>query len=151
MNSLQKIVDSPVGHLKLMAQGNYLLACTWTDEPVTVDNKECELLIKASQQLTEYFNKKRKVFDLPFAPQGTAFQQKVWQALLTIPYGKTCSYQALAQKAQSPLACRAVGSANAKNPLAIMIPCHRVIRASGELGGYAGGAHHKAILLALEA
>ena len=71
--------------------------------------------------------------------------------MLTIPYGQTCSYQALAQKVQSPLACRAVGSANAKNPLAIMIPCHRVIRASGELGGYAGGAHYKASLLALEA
>ncbi|MDR3218868.1 MAG: methylated-DNA--[protein]-cysteine S-methyltransferase [Dysgonamonadaceae bacterium] len=102
------------------------------------------------KQLDEYFAGKRRVFDLPLALSGTDFQQKVWQQLQQIPYGKTISYAQLADATGNPKACRAVGSANGKNPVAIVIPCHRVIASGGGLGGYAYGLAIKQELLALE-
>ena len=108
------------------------------------------LLQEAKRQLDEYFAGKRKTFDLPLAPSGTPFQRSVWNALRNIPYGQTRSYQDLAQAVGRPNACRAVGSANAKNPLPILIPCHRVVRSDGSTGGYAGGTKLKQILLELE-
>jgi methylated-DNA-[protein]-cysteine S-methyltransferase len=111
---------------------------------------ETELLLKAAAELKEYFAGKRKSFDLPLSPQGTAFQQKVWNALILIPYGETRSYKQIAGSIGSPAACRAVGMANNKNPIAIIIPCHRVIGADGSMVGYGGGLELKKYLLALE-
>jgi methylated-DNA-[protein]-cysteine S-methyltransferase len=111
---------------------------------------ETPLIKKTVQQLNEYFNKKRKIFDLPLSPNGTEFQQKVWNCLQKIPYGETCSYGELAKMIGNPKASRAVGMANNKNPIVIIIPCHRVIGADGSLTGYAGGLDIKKILLGLE-
>lgn len=109
------------------------------------------LLQTAAQQLDAYFSGALKEFDLPLdRSQGTAFQQEVWQALCTIPYGAVCSYAALAQKIGRPKAIRAVGAANGRNPLSIIIPCHRVIAANGNLQGYAGGLANKQRLLNFE-
>ena len=111
---------------------------------------ETQLIKKAAAQLGEYFDGKRKTFNLPLAPRGTEFQMTVWKALQTIPYGKTCSYGQLAAMIGNPKACRAVGMANNRNPLAVIIPCHRVIGSDGSLTGYAGGLELKEKLIRLE-
>ena len=108
------------------------------------------VLQEAARQLGEYFDGTRKVFDLPLQPRGTAFQQSVWRALCDIPYGQTRSYARLAEQIGRPKACRAVGMANHKNPIPILIPCHRVVGADGSLTGYAGGLAMKKALLDLE-
>lgn len=109
------------------------------------------LLIKqACSQLKEYLAGQRKHFDLPLGPQGTDFQKRVWEALRQIPYGQTRSYKEIAIMAQSPKGCRAVGMANNKNPIAIVVPCHRVIGSNGKMVGYAGGLDIKERLLELE-
>ena len=105
---------------------------------------------EALRQLREYFAGHRKQFDLPLAPQGTAFQKSVWRQLQQIPYGITISYGELAKRVGNPNASRAVGSANGKNPLPIVIPCHRVIAGGGKLGGFSGGLDVKQILLRIE-
>lgn len=102
------------------------------------------------KQLDEYFNKKRKIFDLPFDLSGTEFQLKVWNELLKIPYGAVCSYIDIAKRIGNKPAVRAVGSANGKNPISIIIPCHRVIGNDGSLVGYGGGIWRKKYLLELE-
>ncbi|MEA4815920.1 MAG: methylated-DNA--[protein]-cysteine S-methyltransferase [Lachnospiraceae bacterium] len=112
--------------------------------------KETEIIKKTSAQLNEYFEGKRKSFDLPLSPNGTPFEKKVWNALLEIPYGKTKSYKEIAQKIGNPKACRAVGNANGKNHIAIIIPCHRVIASNGGLGGYSSGLEYKKALLEIE-
>jgi len=110
------------------------------------------LLVQARQQLDEYFHAGRQSFDLPLdLSAGTPFQQAVWRALQAIPYGQTCSYRDLAVKLENPAAVRAVGAANGKNPLSIILPCHRVIAVSGALTGYAGGLKNKQNLLKFEA
>lgn len=103
------------------------------------------------QQLAEYFDGKRKQFDLVLAPAGTAFQLSVWHALQNIPYGDTCAYSDVAQAINKPAAVRAVGAANGSNPLPIVIPCHRVIGKNGSLTGFGGGLESKRLLLELEA
>ncbi|MEN9868730.1 MAG: hypothetical protein RL748_4320 [Pseudomonadota bacterium] len=108
------------------------------------------LLDLAARQLDEYFAGQRKRFDLPLAPVGTPFQQAVWQGLRQIPWGETCHYGDLAVAIERPRAVRAVGAANGRNPLSIIVPCHRVIGRSGDLVGYAGGLQRKQFLLALE-
>lgn len=117
-----------------------------------VDAKEEKSLIlsKAATELEEYFTGKRQIFDIPLEPVGTDFQKKVWQALLEIPYGETKSYKEIAIAAGSPKGCRAAGMANNRNPIAIIVPCHRVIGADGKLVGYAGGLDLKLELLNLE-
>jgi len=105
---------------------------------------------EAARQLREYFAGKRAEFDLPLAPEGTAFQRTVWRQLQQIPYGETISYGELARRVGNPKASRAVGSANGANPLPIVIPCHRVIAGDGTLGGFGGGLPTKQMLLALE-
>ena len=107
-------------------------------------------LREAKRQLGEYFAGDRREFDLPLAPDGTAFQHRVWDALRRIPYAETRSYGDLAKRIGNPTASRAVGAANGRNPLAIVVPCHRVIGADGSLTGYGGGLPVKAALLALE-
>lgn len=120
----------------------------WPNDAV---EKETPILKEAAKQLNEYFAGTRKVFTLPLAPKGTPFQLKVWAALQTIPYGETATYKEIAIKAGSPFGCRAVGMANNKNPIGIVVPCHRVIGTNGKLVGYAGGLEVKAKLLNLEA
>jgi len=105
---------------------------------------------EAACQLTEYFARQRTTFDLPLAPVGTAFQKRVWEALCRIPYGRTVSYGTLARQIGQPTASRAVGMANGRNPLSIIVPCHRVVGANGRLVGYGGGVSRKEALLALE-
>ena len=111
---------------------------------------ETPLIKKAGAQLAEYFAGKRKYFDLPLSPRGTAFQLSVWKVLQKIPYGETRSYRDIARLTGNPKACRAVGGANNRNPIGIIIPCHRVIGADGSLVGYASGLAHKRYLLDLE-
>ncbi|MDR1526163.1 MAG: methylated-DNA--[protein]-cysteine S-methyltransferase [Dysgonamonadaceae bacterium] len=145
--------QSPVGRLQLTANNDALTTlrivndCHCGLEPQSPAHT---IIARTCKQLDEYFSGERKTFDLPLAPVGTAFQQKVWALLLQIPYGKTISYAQLAQSAGNPKACRAVGSANGKNPVAIIIPCHRVINTGGKWGGYAYGLDVKKQLLELE-
>lgn len=122
-----------------------------TDAPAGAPDVPTLLLRRAARQLEEYFAGKRTIFDLPLAPQGTPFQQDVWHALCTVPYGKTASYGQIAARIGRPKACRAVGMANHTNPIPIFIPCHRIIGANGNLTGYGGGLDIKRALLALEA
>ena len=105
------------------------------------------MLVAAARQLAEYFAGRRRAFDLPLAPAGTPFQQQVWRQLLQIPFGSTCSYGALARAVGRPSASRAVGAANGRNPISIIIPCHRVIGSDGSLTGYGGGEPAKRWLL----
>lgn len=114
------------------------------------EQKETPLLKEASKQLNEYLDGKRKWFDLPYDATGTPFQHSVWDALKNIPYGETRSYLQIAVQIGKPKACRAVGMANNKNPLPILIPCHRVIGSNGNLVGYGGGMEIKKMLLMLE-
>ena len=158
MTLFYKEIKSPVGQLKLVANSNALVAVLWEKErPNRVKLDEMSLdpqhtiLIEAERQLSEYFAGKRTQFDLPLQPDGTEFQKKVWRALREIPFGENKSYQDLARAVGSPKASRAVGAANGKNPLSIVVPCHRVIGANGALTGFAGGLETKATLLALEA
>jgi len=115
------------------------------------EKKESALIKKTAKQLDEYFSGKRKEFDLPLRFEGTDFQKKVWNALLTIPYGETRSYGQIAAQIGNPKASRAVGMANNRNPVSIICPCHRVIGADGSLTGYGGGLKTKKYLLKLEA
>lgn len=114
------------------------------------EKKETPLLAEADRQLREYFEGKRREFDLPLAPAGTAFMLRVWKALQEIPYGQTRTYGEIAAAVGNGKACRAVGLANNRNPISIVIPCHRVIGADGKLVGYGGGLDKKAFLLDLE-
>ena len=114
------------------------------------EKKETPVLAEAGKQLKEYFEGKRREFDLPLAPVGTEFMLRVWKALQEIPYGETRSYKDIAALAGNSKACRAVGMANNRNPISIVIPCHRVIGANGALVGYGGGLDKKIFLLALE-
>ena len=151
-------VESPVGKLKLVASSTALVAVLWEQERpnrVKLDEMKFDprhpVLIEAARQLAEYFSGARTEFALPLEPRGSEFQKKVWQALREIPFGKTRSYLDLAKAIGSAKAVRAVGAANGKNPLSIVVPCHRVIGANGALTGFAGGLEAKAKLLALEA
>ena len=111
---------------------------------------ETPLIKKAASQIEEYLNGKRRLFSLPLAPRGTEFQMAVWQALLTVPYGETRSYKEIAVLIGRPKAVRAVGMANHRNPISIIVPCHRVIGSNGDLTGYGGGLPLKRYLLELE-
>lgn len=115
--------------------------------PITWDPEPCA---EAAAQLTAYFRGERREFDLPLAPLGTPFQQRVWAELRRIPYGETVTYREMAARVGSPSAPRAAGRANATNPFPVVVPCHRVLGANGSLTGYAGGLHFKRALLALE-
>jgi len=153
-----KSIDSPVGELKLIASDRGLLAILWqNDSPRRVrlaaqtEDANHPILLKTESQLAEYFTGKRQHFDLPLDPQGTPFQLAVWDALLAIPYGETRSYGQLARQLGNPNATRAVGAANGRNPISIIVPCHRVVGSTGKLTGFAGGLNTKSFLLELEA
>ena len=157
MSLAYKIMNSPVGKLKLVASEKGLVAILWeNDKPRRVpltdlveDNKQ-KVLVETERQLGEYFAVKRQAFSLPLDIRGTRFQKDVWEALLAIPFGETRSYGELAKKLGAPTASRAVGAANGRNPISIVVPCHRVIGASGRLTGFAGGLETKARLLEIE-
>ena len=143
--------ESPFGVLTIVSDGSAITAL-WLRETTVADAKKeaSEITDLAARQLDEYFAGKRRQFDIPVCPHGTDFQKAVWKELLAIPYGETRSYKQIAQKIGNPEACRAVGMANNRNPISIIIPCHRVIGAKGALIGYGGGLEMKQKLLDLE-
>jgi methylated-DNA-[protein]-cysteine S-methyltransferase len=147
-------MDSPVGRLRLVADEAGLRRLEFQKDGFAEApegwREDARTLREASSQLSAYFAGKLTVFDLPLAPEGTPFQLQVWERLLEIPYGETVSYGTLAQRVGNPAASRAVGLANGRNPIAIVIPCHRVIGSNGTLTGYGGGLPNKQKLLALE-
>ena len=150
-------MHSPVGLLTLIASDRGLAAVLWQNDPparvrVRAEREDAShpVLVEAMRQLDEYFAGHRTRFDLPLDPVGTPFQQRVWKALNTIPFGETRSYSDIARQIGHPTAVRAVGAANGRNPVSIVTPCHRVIGSSGKLTGFAGGLDTKAFLLTLE-
>lgn len=157
MTLRKRRIRTPTGDMTLVADDRALVGLFWDEEgggadagldaAVTGTNAALDA---GARQLEEYFAGKRARFDLPLDPAGSAFQRSVWARLQTIPYGETWSYRELALQVGNPGAARAVGAANGRNPLCILIPCHRVVRASGDLGGYSGGTRRKAFLLDLE-
>ena len=153
-----KEMKSPIGKLKLVANANALVAILSERErpnrlrlDVPNVDQQHPILVEAERQLSDYFAGKRTQFELPLEPRGTEFQKKVWRHLRRIPFGKTRSYGDIARTVGSPRASRAVGAACGKNPLSIVVPCHRVVGANGALTGFGGGLETKAELLALEA
>ncbi|MDV7137497.1 methylated-DNA--[protein]-cysteine S-methyltransferase [Maribacter sp. TH_r10] len=143
-------IHTPLGIAKLEGDENGVSSITVIDGDIPPSDVIPEVLDDAVYQLQEYFERKRQAFSLTLNPEGTDFQKKVWDALLQIPFGKTISYLQLSKTLGDPKAIRAVASANGKNPLWIVIPCHRVIGSDGSLTGYAGGIHRKKWLLAHE-
>jgi len=143
------IISTAFGNIKITAEKESITHCQWTREKVS-QSPVAGILSEAEKQLRFYFDKKLKKFDLLLNPEGTAFQKSVWQALINIPYGKTCSYRDIAKNIGFPKAARAVGNANGKNPICIFIPCHRVILSSGGIGGYSAGLPFKEKLLKME-
>ena len=151
-------IDSPLGPLRLVEQDGALVAIDFAPFAQDMDADAHDpapargsVLRRASDQLAAYFAGELRDFDLPLAPSGTPFQRMVWQSLRSIPYGRTTTYGAIAERIGTPNAARAVGLANSRNPLPIVIACHRVIGKDGKLTGYAGGLDRKAWLLQLEA
>lgn len=144
--------ETDIGVIGIAEKDGSITDIFFGKEPPTGAYKQQEtaLIAKAAGQMDEYLNGKRKDFELPLAPEGTPFQQAVWAALLTVPYGQTASYGDIAQKIGNPKAVRAVGGANNKNPIVVVIPCHRIIGAGGALTGYGGGLAMKEHLLKLE-
>ncbi|HEY0123118.1 MAG TPA: methylated-DNA--[protein]-cysteine S-methyltransferase [Rhizobium sp.] len=150
-------MTSPVGQLKLVASHEGLAAILWDNDrpnrvPLTIvaEDERHPVLLEAERQLRQYFAGERRVFDLPLDFSGTEFQKKVWQALLTIPFGETRTYTQIAEQIGAPRAIRAVGAANGRNPISIIAPCHRVLGAAGDLRGFAGGLERKTYLLGFE-
>lgn len=153
-----KAIQTPAGRLVLVCSDSAVSAVLWENEsrelklpPQVHQAASHPLLDRVESQLREYFSGTRQTFDLPLAPEGTSFQQEAWRALLRIPYGCTISYQEQASQMGDTRKTRAVGAANGKNPISIIIPCHRVIGKNGSLTGFAGGLDLKRYLLQLEA
>lgn len=145
---------SPLGLVRVTASDSGIQTVFFIDEEKNLKDdisvSENHITKETVRQLDEYFNNKRQIFDLPLSPIGSPFQQSVWKELVKIPFGQTDTYGAIAHKLNNPLSVRAVGAANGKNPIAIIVPCHRVIGANGTLTGYAGGLWRKDYLLKLE-
>lgn len=157
MGYFYKTMKSPVGELKLVASDKGLVAVLWENDkpnrvplPVLSEDKTHAVLCEAERQLSDYFSGNLSRFSVALDFNGTEFQKKIWQALLTIPFGETRSYSQIANQIGNPKAVRAVGAANGKNPISIIAPCHRVIGANGTLTGFAGGLKTKEYLLTLE-
>lgn len=143
------IIPSPLGNILIHTREEMISELRFTKEPIDTDTLE-GVVIKAKEQLDQYFSGKRKIFDLPLAMTGTTFQQKVWTAVNTIPFGQTTSYMKLSIAIGNPAAIRAVAAAIGANPVLVLIPCHRIIGTNGQLTGYAGGLDRKEKLLMLE-
>ena len=138
--------ETPIGPLYLASDGNSIQQLQFAEQSLPAP-RWCPLLHQAVAQLQDYFQGRRTTFDLPLHPQGTAFQQSVWRALTEVPFGSLASYADIARAIENPKGVRAVGMANRRNPIAILIPCHRIIGSDGSLTGYAGGLEKKAWLL----
>lgn len=145
MSCYQQGFVSPLGPLTVISNGAAITAIEFAD--LAMDERPCALTAAAVAQLQQYFAGQRQQFELPLAAQGTAFQQRVWLALQDIPYGQAASYKTIAQAIGQPQGMRAVGLANARNPLPIVVPCHRIIGSNQRLVGYAGGLDKKQWLL----
>ena len=144
-------ISSPIGDLQLYSDGENIVKIGFPDEETKqAPEGNDPVLQSCARQLEEYFHGTRRRFKLPLAPEGTEFQQKVWQALADIPFGQTRSYGDVARAIGKPRSVRAVGAANGRNPLPIVVPCHRVIGSDGSLTGFAGGLAAKTRLLELE-
>lgn len=157
MSMSYRFMNSPVGVLKLVASEKGLVAVLWeNDNPRRVrlgdmvEEPLHPLLNRTESELNEYFAGRRNAFSIPLDMRGTYFQKQVWETLLGIPFGETRTYGDIAERLGNPPATRAVGAANGRNPISIIVPCHRVIGASGGLTGFAGGLKAKAHLLNLE-
>lgn len=144
------VYKTPAGPVTIASNGSALIGLLIGEHQLNGENKPNEVTNRAANQLQEYFAGKRTTFDVPLALQGTEFQKQVWEALRDIPYGETRSYRDIAEVIGSPKAYRAVGSANNRNPIHIIVPCHRVIGANGNPVGYAAGVQVKEYLLDLE-
>lgn len=151
------LTDSPLGALRIASNGHAITAISFPGQERDIEARpdwqrddEAPELAAARAQLAEYFSGRRQHFDLLIAPEGSAFQQDVWRAVLAVGYGQTSTYGALARALRRPDAARAVGAAVGRNPIAIVVPCHRIVGSSGALTGYAGGLERKTHLLALE-
>jgi methylated-DNA-[protein]-cysteine S-methyltransferase len=140
-------IDSPIGIVEINSTNEEIISIKFKDSVEKSSLNPPEVLKRCIEQLEEYFLGKRKNFNIPILFDGTAFQKQVWQKLLEIPYGKTVSYQFIAESVGDRNATRAVGNANGQNPISIIIPCHRVIGRNGKLTGYGGGLHRKKWLL----
>jgi methylated-DNA-[protein]-cysteine S-methyltransferase len=158
MTTFFTVFENPLGPLLLMSDGTSLTGLHTDNDkhrpairPDWVREDDVPPFAQAIAQLRAYFDGKLTEFDLPLAPQGTEFQMRVWRELCNIPFGETISYAELARRIGRPTASRAVGHSNARNPISIIVPCHRVIGADNSLTGYAGGLERKRMLLALEA
>lgn len=154
MKNIQYL-ESPIGRLGLIGDENYLVEILFEEELNTRNlelykEENQHILQKAKEQLTEYFAGDRTRFTVPLQQEGTAFQQRVWNALIKVKYGTSATYKDIAEEVGSPKGARAVGMANNKNKIPIIIPCHRIVGSSGKMIGYAGGLEKKEILLALE-
>ena len=156
MSEIQYMMRSKIGTIYLVASDLGLRSLSFKEQPIPTlqsfnDSSMKERIISSAlQELEEYFLGKRRVFNLSIDIKGTDFQKNVWKELQKIPYGKTVSYEDVAINIQNQKATRAVGTANAKNPLCIIIPCHRVISKNGSIGGYSGGLEMKSKLLKIE-
>lgn len=150
MKTYQAYYKSPLGFIKIIGTQDSILALDFVEE-MQPDDEDLPFCVKeCAKQIAEYFEGQRKEFFLNLAPRGTAFQRLVWRQLEKIPFGAVVSYAYIADIIGKPKACRAVGSANGKNPIAIIIPCHRVIGSDGSLTGYGGGLWRKEWLIAHE-
>jgi len=148
-----RYLDTPIGRLRLVSTGSHLAAIEFEhhhSEPGADNQATDAVLERAAAQLLEYFAGRRRQFELPLAAAGTAFQRQVWGALAAIPWGELRSYADIARAIERPTAVRAVGAANGRNPLPIVVPCHRVVGSNGSLTGFAGGLGIKRRLLELE-
>jgi len=148
-NKFYGYYNSPIGILEIIASEDAIISAMFVEE-IGESSGETEILKEAIKQFYEYFNGTRKDFNIKYEIRGTEFQKKVWQVLVEIPYGVTLSYKELANKIGNEKASRAVGKANSKNIISIIIPCHRVIGADKSLTGYSGGLHRKRWLLDFE-
>ena len=146
----QLIISSPLGAIHLKADQEALYVLEFTDSSLSESITNNPILKLAQKELNEYFKGIRKEFTVPVHLEGTSFKQQVWQELQDIPYGVTISYGELARRIGNPAASRAVGGANGKNPISIIVPCHRVISSDRKLGGYSSGLPRKVFLLNLE-
>lgn len=149
-HSFTRLIKTPIGTMIAAADHRAILSLDFTDGTDETSSSDNPLLLRLEAELNNYFAGKRRTFTLPLAPWGTAFQKGVWETLLTIPYGETISYSKEAEMLGNPKAVRAVANANGRNPISILIPCHRVITSGGGIGGYTGGIWRKEFLLALE-
>ncbi|NVK56757.1 MAG: methylated-DNA--[protein]-cysteine S-methyltransferase [Alteromonadaceae bacterium] len=149
MSQALSYLESPCGVIAMSADEHGLTSVAFVEHTSQAENPSA-VTRRCSSQLSAYFAGTLTSFDLPLNPQGTAFQQRVWKQLSAIAYGSTASYGTIAKRLGQPTASRAVGMANGKNPLAIIVPCHRVIGSNGTLTGYAGGLSRKRFLLSLE-